>query len=116
MTRGGRNLAILGISSVIIAGLTTSVSLAMYRMSGDIYLDRSRPGYLPDKDEASEEPETVNFVFSENGAIDRESLDEYLKELKKIDDRISGFADPYAADPLSDESLGITDGEQPQDR
>ena len=43
MTRGSRNLLILGLGSILIAGGTTSVSLAIYRNTGDIYLDRSRP-------------------------------------------------------------------------
>ena len=46
---GGRNLLILGIISVLIAVTTTGVSLAIYHYSGDIYLDRSRPGFLPDE-------------------------------------------------------------------
>lgn len=108
MTSGGRNLTILGIGAICIAGLTTSTSLMMYRLSGDIYLDRSRPGYLPDKEEASETPEATTFVFPDSGALDRAELDQYLKELQKINERIDEFSDPYASGPLSDESLGIT--------
>lgn len=111
MTSGGRNLAILGVASILIAGATTTASLAIYRLSGDIYLDRSRPGYLPDEDETSDDSEESNFVFSENGNIDRAELDQYLKELKKVNDHIEKFSDPYAPGPLSDESLGISDSE-----
>ncbi len=107
MTRGGRNLIILGIGALGFSIFTTGVSLAIYRATGDIYLDRSRPGYLPDEEEATSEPEAVNFVFPETGPIDRSELDEYLKELQRVTDRLNEFSDPYAPDPLSDESLGI---------
>jgi hypothetical protein len=48
---GARNLVLLGLASILIAVMTTSVALAIYHNSGDIYLDRSRPGYLPDEQE-----------------------------------------------------------------
>ena len=38
--RGGRNLLLLGLGSVVIALITTSISLAIYHNSGDIYIDR----------------------------------------------------------------------------
>ena len=55
--RGGRNLLLLGLGSVVIALITTSISLAIYHNSGDIYIDRSRPGFLPDEKEVEEEEE-----------------------------------------------------------
>ena len=63
MTVGSRNLIILGVVSGIIALATTGVSLAVYHNSGDIYLDRSRPGYLPDKEEIEEEDEMTRADF-----------------------------------------------------
>lgn len=112
MTSGGRNLVILGVGSVILAVVSTTVSLAIYRISGDIYLDRSRPGFLPDEDEVKEEPqESTNFSFSDSGSINRESLEEYLDELQKIINRLDNFADPFSPSPLSDQSLGIPEDE-----
>ena len=55
MTHGGRNLVILGVAATVIAIITTGVSLLIYHNSGDIYLDRSRPGFLPDEEEAEED-------------------------------------------------------------
>lgn len=108
MTRGSRNLIILGSGAIIIAGVTTSISLAAYRISGDIYLDRSRPGYLPDEVEVKEDPPVDSqFVFSDSGALTADELDEYLKALKTIDDRLNNYPDAYAPAPLSDKSLGI---------
>ena len=54
---GGRNLVILGVVSTVLAVMTTGVSLAIYHNTGDIYLDRSRPGYLPDEEEIENEEE-----------------------------------------------------------
>ncbi len=106
---GSRNLILLGMGSIILTIITTCVSLWIYRSSGDIYLDRSRPGFLPDEAEAKDEkPVDNNFVFSESGALNNEELQEYLKQLKVLNDRITSLENPYSSTPLSDESLGIT--------
>lgn len=108
MTRGGRNLAILGVGAILLTTLTTSISLAIYHNSGDIYLDRSRPGFLPDEEEIVEETDTnTSYSFSENSELNAETLSEYLKELNAINNRLEKSADSYAPTPLSDESLGI---------
>lgn len=108
MVRGSRNLAILGAGSILIAVITTAVSLTIYRNTGDIYLDRSRPGFLPDKEEASAETNvTTNFTYSDSGELDPEELDQYLKELKAIEERLNDLSEPFSPAPLSDESLGI---------
>lgn len=108
MTNGGRNLTILGVGAIIIACVMTTVSLTIYRLSGDIYLDRSRPGFLPDDEEAASDPvPTTTYTFPDTGELNTADLDQYLKELKAIVDRLDGFSDPYAPGPLSDQSLGI---------
>jgi len=104
---GKRNLIILGVIAILVAGISTGVSLWVYRSTGDIYLDRSRPGYLPDEKEASAGTDEGNYTFSENGELTKTELDEYLKELNIINDRLKALSDPYAPGPLSDESLGI---------
>ena len=68
MTVGGRNLIILGMISVVVAVATTGVSLAIYHNSGDIYLDRSRPGFLPDEEEISDDVE-ADYEFDKSGTI-----------------------------------------------
>ena len=57
-SHGGRNLIILGIASILIALATTSVSLAIYRATGDIYLDRSRPGFISEGEQHNEEDDS----------------------------------------------------------
>lgn len=109
MTRGGRNLVILGVASSLIAVTTTGISLAVYHSSGDIYLDRSRPGFLPDEQEIEEEnkDEQTNYVFSETGIIDVKTLDEYLKQLHIEVKSLEEFKRPFDPDSMSNESLGI---------
>lgn len=108
--RGGRNLVILGVGAIILTLAMTGLELWIYRKSGDIYLDRSRPGFLPDAEEAEEGSDiSSNYVYPENGPLDGEELDEYLQELRKIEDRLGKIPDPYGQNALSDESLGISE-------
>lgn len=110
LERGGRNMVILGVVSVLIALMTTGVSLAIYHNSGDIYLDRSRPGFLPDEEEIENEndkEEEKDYDFSRDGNLTREDLEEYIKNLKKEMKAIDDFKKPFGEDVLSNEHLGI---------
>lgn len=108
LRHGGRNLILMGAIAVLIATATTGVSLAIYHNSGDIYLDRSRPGFLPDESEVEEETEDEKtYEFSKTGVIDAEVLEEYLDNLKIETEAIDAYEKPYNADVLSNEALGI---------
>lgn len=109
MTTGGRNLIILGVLSIVIALTTTSVSLAVYHNSGDIYLDRSRPGFLPDEEEIKNDKDEndVDYKLSENETITTEVLDEYLENLQQEIDNINSYKDAFSSKGLSDNRLGI---------
>ena len=114
MTKGSRNLVILGAAACLIATVTTSIELVIYRTSGDIYLDRSRPGFLPDEDEVEADHQNEStYTYPDAGELDADELDKYLEELKKIEAYIKKISDPYGAAPLSDESLGISTATQP---
>ena len=109
MSRGGRNLLILGIGSTLIAFITTAAGLAVYHMSGDIYLDRSRPGYLPDEAEVEEEAENEpeEYDFDNSGKLTAEAYEEYLKHLDEEVKAIDAYQKPFDTSVLSDEALGI---------
>lgn len=110
-TRGARNLIIMGLISILIAVTTTGVSMAIYHNSGDIYLDRSRPGFLPDETEIQEDGGDVEeneFDFSKTGAITKESLEEYLENLEKEENAINAYGEPFNDKALSDDHLGIS--------
>lgn len=110
MNSGGRNLAILGFGAILLALITTSVSLVVYHNSGDIYLDRSRPGYLPDEEEMEKEvkdEEELKYSFEKSGELTAEVIDEYLKKLKVETDAIDVNGDAFGAKVLLNEELGI---------
>ena len=86
MTKGGWNLVILGVVSCLIAVAVTGISLAIYHNSGDIYLDRSRPGYLPDNEEIKQEEadkKEEEYNFGNTGKITAEILINKEKTTKK---------------------------------
>ena len=105
-TPHSRNLAILGVLSVSIALITTIVSLVVYHNSGDIYLDRSRPGFLPDEEEVEQQP-TSTYVFPDSGPVTEEVLNEYIDHFEENLGNIDDLERPFSDAPLSDESLGI---------
>ncbi len=109
MTTGARNLLILGVASIVISVATSVISLAIYHDTGDIYLDRSRPGFLPDEDEIKQNDEMVNeeYSFGTSGKITKEELDEYLEKLNLEIKMIDGYEDPFDAEALSDERFGL---------
>lgn len=108
ISHGGRNLVILGIVSTVIALVATGVSLLIYHNSGDIYLDRSRPGYLPDEEEIEEEGEKEEeYVFEKSGKLTVEVVEEYLEKLKTEIKAIDAYESPFNESVLSDERLGI---------
>ncbi len=103
---GGRNLIILGIGAIIISIATTAISLAIYRYTGDIYLDRSRPGFISE-DEKNNNAHEKQESFSNEGEITQKIIDEYLEEFDSVKGRIDGLSDSFSADQLSDDAIGI---------
>ncbi|MBQ6127919.1 hypothetical protein IJI69_04535 [Candidatus Saccharibacteria bacterium] len=101
-----KNLLVLGIIAVGIALTTTVVSLVVYHNSGDIYLDRSRPGFLPSEDEVKDLPEK-DYTFPSSGELTEETLDEYIKNFQEVIDYIDDLESPFSEAPLTDYSLGI---------
>jgi hypothetical protein len=108
--KGSRNLVLLGIIATIVALITTGISLAIYHNSGDIYLDRSRPGFLPDEEEIeSEDVEEEEYNFSKVEKLNAEALEEYQKNLSTVTKSIDEYSDSFNASALTDDSLGITE-------
>lgn len=108
MKKGSWNLVLLGVLAVVIAAATTTVSLLVYHNSGDIYLDRSRPGYLPEEGEIEEEGEKeMEYVFEKSGKLSREVVEEYLENLSEEIQAIDAYEKPFGQEVLSDERLGI---------
>lgn len=108
VSKGGRNLVMLGVGATLIAFLTTFIALKIYHDSGDIYLDRSRPGFLPEKEEAEKDKDPADYTFSDSGKLTEDIIDEYLENLKKEINRLNDFSDdPFGEKPLKDDTLGF---------
>ena len=109
MNSGARNLVILGIMSTVIAIATAGVSLAVYHNTGDIYLDRSRPGFLPDEEEIEQQEDIkeVDYQLDPSGNITTDILTEYLEKLEEEVKGIDAYQKPFDADALSNERLGL---------
>lgn len=107
MTKGGRNLLIMGIAAGAISIATAGTAVIIYHNSGDIYLDRSRPGYLPDEAEIEEEPMPEDYKFNRSGTVDASILKEYLDHLKIEIQTLEAYDDAFSESALSDEKLGI---------
>lgn len=109
ITKGGKKLILLSLISIFITLCMTTVSLAIYHYSGDIYLDRSRPGYLPDDEEVKddEEDEEGDYVFEKTGPITKEMLEEYLKKMQIEIDALDDYQNPFDQDALSDAQFGL---------
>lgn len=103
------NLLFLGIGATLLAFLTTFVALKLYHDSGDIYLDRSRPGFLPEKEEVEQsEQEKSDYNFPSTGKITPEVMDEYLENLKSEVNRLNDFpVEAFDPNSLSDDTLGF---------
>ena len=101
-----KNLLILGVLAISISLVTTIASLVIYHNSGDIYLDRSRPGFLPDEEEVETKPES-NYSFGSTGNVDAPVLNDFIDHYEEAVEVIDNLESPFSATPLSDESLGI---------
>ena len=111
--QGGKNLIWLGIFATLIAIVTTGISLMIYHNSGDIYLDRSRPGFLPDEEEIEEESEKEEaYDFEKSGPINKEVLEEYLENIQMEVDAIDAYEKPFNEERLSDKRFGIPEAEE----
>lgn len=110
---GGRNLIILGFSAILIALTTTSISLYFYS-KGDIYIDRSRPGYISE-DEKHNVDDDIQENYSNEGKITEKSLTEYIEELDRVSERIDASRNDFGPDPLSDDNLMITSNDEDEE-
>ena len=110
LNKGGLNLIILGVLASFIAILTTSISLIIYHNSGDIYLDHSRPGFLPDEEEIEEEGDKEEeYIFEKTGKLEIKNIEEYLQKLDAEIKAIDSYEKPFSSDVLSDKHLGISE-------
>lgn len=110
VSKGGKKLILLGVFATLIALITTGISLIIYHNSGDIYLDRSRPGFLPDEEEIEQKDDEKKeevYDFSQQKDVTVESLTEYLDKLTAETEELNAYTKPFDMEILSDEHFGI---------
>jgi hypothetical protein len=105
------NLGVLAIVAALIALITTSISLYIYKVTGDIYIDRSRPGYISKEEEGKisddSSKKTSAYEFSSEGKINEKVLKKYLEKFESVQVKTQSPDSDFNETPLSDESLGI---------
>ena len=105
--KSDHNLLLLGITATGIALITTTIILILYHNTGDIYLDRSRPGFLPDEEEVQQQEPASSYSFPASGVLTESNLEEYVTHFGEEVDRIDDLDSPFSATPLSNDALGI---------
>ena len=98
-------LTLFLITSISIAFFMVYIALSLYRSSGTIQLDLSRPGFDQARKEATKTSTTYSG-FSPQGTITKKSLEEFDK---LYTDRLQDATaiDAFAGDALSDKTLQI---------
>lgn len=104
------NLFILAVAAVVIALISTSISLFIYKITGDIYIDRSRPGYISKEEEGKISDDGQNrkttYKFSSDGKVTKKALKKYLEDFETVQQLTQG-SEAFDESALSDEALGI---------
>lgn len=98
--RGERNLALLGFLAIVLALVSTVISISIYQTGGAIQLDLSRPGYEPE-DAGDDQIES----WSATGELKDSDIDQFLQIWDAENVKIK--SDAFRASSLSDQSLGI---------
>ena len=89
---------------VVIAGAMTVISLELYRRSGAMKLDMSRPGY--EKVRAEVEKSSDDQPYDSSGALTDEALQDFENRVKKYQDELDNLGQ-YDNSIISDESLNL---------
>jgi len=91
--------------AIIVSIILVIISLTIYRNSGAVQLDLSRPGYIDVRDKATVSDADFHN-FSSTGEVNQKVIDEFralfVKQVKKVES-----ADAFGGDPLNPKSLGI---------
>ncbi len=98
-----RFLVMVGVV-IVVALFLVSVALELYVSSGTAQLDLSRPGYVSVRASATQADAFTGF--SDTGAIDKDSLDQFRKLYDAEAERATNI-DSFSGDVMSDQALSI---------
>ena len=89
---------------VVIAGAMTVISLELYRRSGAMKLDMSRPGY--EKVRTEVEKSSDDQPYDSSGALTDEALQDFENRVKKYQDELDNLGQ-YDNSIIGDENLNL---------
>ena len=89
---------------VVIAGAMTVISLELYRRSGAMKLDMSRPGY--EKVRTEVEKSSDDQPYDSSGVLTDEALQDFENRVKKYQDELDNLGQ-YDNSIIGDESLNL---------
>lgn len=92
--------------AILIALVMTGISLMLYRYSGAIVLDMSRPGY--EKVRGKVEKSTDNQHFDSNSKLDAKAIEQFNNQLNKYQSELSKLGN-FSAGNFEDSDLGLVD-------
>jgi len=95
---------LLIVLTIVISLFLVGVALAMYASSGTAQLDLSRPGYTSVRNQAVRSDTFSGF--SEDGPIDKESLDQFRKLYDQQANQVTSV-DSFGGSVMSDQALSI---------
>lgn len=88
----------------VIAGAMTVISLELYRRSGAMKLDMSRPGY--EKVRTEVEKSSDDQPYDSSGVLTDEALQDFENRIKKYQDELDNLGQ-YDNSIISDKSLNL---------
>ena len=92
---------------IVVSLFLVYVAMSLYRSSGAVQLDLSRPGYDTAREEATKDNSKVFEGFSADGTIDKQALEEFERLYKQKSDEALVEMDAFSGDALSDQALAL---------
>ena len=90
---------------ILLAVVMTTISLDLYRKSGAIKLDMSRPGY--EKVRSKVEKSRDDQPFESSGVLNKAAITDFDQRMSKHRKELKGLGN-YDNANISDESLGLS--------
>lgn len=103
-------MALVGLA-IMTALILASISLYLYKSSGAVQLDLSRPGYESVRQQAGHSSEFAGY--SSSGTIDKDALDSFRSMYDEKHKEVT-TGDSFGGDVMSDTALGIALPAEPQ--
>lgn len=99
-----RQFALFIVCCIAFAAVMTGISLWLYRSSGAIKLDMSRPGY--ERVRKTVEKSQDDEAYPSSGKLDKKAVDDFNKRLQKYRDDLDKM-ETFSSETINDEALNL---------